>query len=100
MTWDIIVTYTDLGDYMSKHKEKLKKLFEHPLSGNIEVTKLVHALEHYGASIDKSKNGRVLIHLNDREHSLAVSHRNELSKDSMVKLRHFLEEVNLTPDKL
>jgi len=85
---------------MSKHKEKIKKIFEHPLSGNIEATKLIHALEHYGAKVDMSKSGRVLIHIQDKEHSLSVSHRNELSKDSIVKLRHFLQEVGLTPDKL
>ena len=85
---------------MSKHKEKLKKLFEHPLSGNIEVTKLIHALEHYGAEVDMSKKGRALVHLKERKHSISLSHRDELSKDSIVKLRHFLEEVDLTPDKL
>jgi len=85
---------------MSKHKEKLKKLFEHPLSGNIEATKLIHALEYYGAEVDMSKHGRAIIHLNDRKYSLALSHRNELSKDSVVGLRNFLEEVNLTPDRL
>ena len=85
---------------MSKHKEKIKKLFEHPLSGNIDATKLVHALEHYGAEVDMSKKHRALIRLNGKKHSLTLSHRNELSKDSIVKLRHFLEESNLTPDKL
>ena len=85
---------------MSKHKEKIKKLFEHPLSGNIEVNKLVHALEHYGAEVDMSKHGRALIHLEGKAHSLSLSHRNELSKDSIVGLRHFLEEIQLTPDKL
>lgn len=85
---------------MSKHKEKIKKLFEHPISGNIDSKKLVHALEHYGAKVDMSKHGRALIHIKDKIHSLSLSHRNELSKDSVVGLRHFLEEVNLTPDTL
>ena len=85
---------------MSKHNEKLKKLFEHPISGNIDTTKLLHALEHYGAEVDMSKQHRVLIRLNEKTHSLVLSHRNELSKDSIVKLRHFLEDVGLTPDKL
>ena len=85
---------------MSKHKEKLKKLFEHPISGNIDSKKLIHALEHYGAEVDMSKQGRALIHLESKSHSLSLSHRNELSKDSVVGLRHFLEEVRLTPDKL
>ena len=85
---------------MSKHKSKIEKLFEHPISGNIDVKKLIHALEHYGAEVDMNKQHRALIHLKGREHSLALAHRNELSKDSIVKLRHFLEEVDMTPDKL
>lgn len=85
---------------MSKHKVKIEKIFEHPISGNIDVTKLVHALEHYGATVDMNKQHRALIHVNGKEHSLALSHRNELSKDAIVKLKHFLQEVNLTPDKL
>ncbi|MEA1891190.1 MAG: hypothetical protein U9N33_00595 [Campylobacterota bacterium] len=85
---------------MSKHKSKIEKIFEHPLSGNIDAKKLISALEHYGAEVDMNKQHRALIHLNGREHSLALAHRNELSKDSLVKLRHFLEEIGLTPDKL
>lgn len=85
---------------MSKHKEKIKKLFDHPISGNIDSKKLIHALEHYGAEIDVTKQGRALIHIKDKVHSLSLSHRNELSKDSIVGLRHFLEEVDLTPNTL
>lgn len=85
---------------MSKHKEKIAKIFEHPLSGNIDSKKLISALEHFGAEVDMTKEHRAMIHYNAREHSLTLSHRNELSKDAIVKLRHFLEEVGLTPDKL
>ena len=85
---------------MSKHKAKLSKIFEHPMSGNIDSKKLLSALEHYGAEIDLNKEHRALIHLNGKEHSLTLSHRPELSKDSIVKLRHFLEEVGLTAEKL
>ncbi len=85
---------------MSNHKTKIEKLYAHPLSGNIDTTKLLHALEHYGATVDLNKQHRALLHLNGKEHSLSLSHNNELSKDAIVKLRHFLEEVGLTQDKL
>lgn len=62
--------------------------------------RLIHALEHYGAKVDMSKKHRALVHLNGKEHSMSLSHGNDLSKDTIVKLRHFLEEVNLTPDEL
>jgi len=83
-----------------KHKDKIAKLFEHPMSGNIDTKKLISALEHFGAKVDMSKEHRAMIHLNGKEHSLTLAHRNELSKDSISKLRHFLEEVGITPDSL
>ena len=83
-----------------KHKAKLEKLFEHPISGNIDSNKLISALEHYGATTDMTKQHKVKISLKGEDFVLSLSHRNELSKDSIVKLRHFLEKVDLTPDKL
>jgi len=85
---------------MSKHKVKIEKIFEHPMSGNIDTKKLIHALESYGAVVDMNKQHRAIIHIDGKEHSMTLSHRNELSKDAIVKLRHYLEEVGLTPDKL
>jgi hypothetical protein len=85
---------------VSKHKTKLGKIFEHPISGNIDITKLTHALEHYGVEVDVSKKHRLLLHVGGKEHSVSLSHNNELHKDAVVALRHFLEEVGLTPDKL
>ena len=83
-----------------KHKAKIEKLFEHPISGNIDVKKLMSALEHFGAEIDMTKQHKAKIHLNSKLFSLSLSHRNELSVDSITKLRHFLESVGLTPDKI
>ena len=88
------------GDYMSKHKVKIAKLFEHPISGNIDVHRLISALEHYGAKIDLTKQHKAKIFFDKDEFVLSLSHRNELSKDSIVKLRNFLEKIGLTPDKL
>jgi len=85
---------------MSKHKLKIAKLFEHPLSGNIDSKKLLSALEHYGIVVDMSKQHHALLHFQNKEYSLIIGHRNELSKDSIVQLRHFLESVGLTPDNL
>ncbi len=83
-----------------KHKEKIKKLFEHPISGNIDVNKVISALEHYGAKVDVTKHHKAKIFVGGDEFVLSLSHRNELSRDSIVNLRHFLEKVGLTPDKL
>ncbi len=85
---------------MSKHKQKIEKIFAHPMSGNIEAKKVISALEHYGAKVEVNKEHRAIVHYNGKEHSLTLSHRPELSKDAVVKLRHYLEEVGLTPEKI
>jgi len=83
-----------------KHKVKIEKLFEHPISANIEIKKILSALEHYGCHIEISKQGKAKITFNDEEFSLSLSHGHDLSKDSVVHLRNFLESVGLTPDNL
>lgn len=83
-----------------KHEMKIKKLFEHPMSGNIDVRRLLSALEHYGAELDMTKHNKVRITIKGEEFVLSLSHNNDLPKDSAVKLKHFLEKVDLVPENL
>ncbi|MCF6340951.1 MAG: hypothetical protein L3J10_09430 [Sulfurimonas sp.] len=83
-----------------KSKMKIQKLFQHPISGNIDVKRLLSALEHYGVSIDITRHNKAKIVFNKEEFTLALSHNNDLSKDSVIKLKHYLEKIGLTPDKL
>ena len=83
-----------------RHKVKIEKLFEHPISGNIDIKRLLSALEHYGATVEITKHNKAKIFLRDKEYVLALSHNNDLSKDGISKLKHFLEEVDLVPGKL
>jgi len=86
---------------MSKHKAKIEKIFEHPVSANIDYKKLISALEHYGAKIEMTKKHHVKIFLNEKEYIMPLPHKDtNISKEIVVELRHFLESVGLTPDKL
>jgi len=86
---------------MSKHKAKIEKIFTHPISGNVDVKKVLSALEHFGAEIDMTKEHHAKIVVSGKMFSLPLPHGdNSLSKDAIVELRHYLEEVGLTPDKL
>ena len=85
---------------MSKHKEKIQKVFDHPTSGNIEFKKLMHALEHYGAQVEISKHNKAKIFFKSEELVIPVPHDHVLSKDMVVEVRHFLEKVGLTPENL
>lgn len=82
-----------------KHKVKLEKLFEHPVSGNIDGRKVLSALEHYGAKVEITKHNKAKIFFRDGELIMALAHHNILTKDTILKLRHFLEDVNFVPGK-
>ncbi len=84
-----------------KHKAKIEKLFEHPLSTNIDVKKLFAALEHYGIAVEHTKKNRArLVHSDEEELFIALPHGDHLGKDEIVRLRHWLEAIGLTPDTL
>ena len=83
-----------------KHQVKIEKIFEHPVSGNIDARRLLTALEHYGATVDISTHNKAKISFRDKDFTLALSHNNNLSKDSISKIKHYLESVDLVPGKL
>ncbi len=83
-----------------RHQQMIEKLFEHPLSVNIDVKKLFSALEHYGAKIEMTKHNKAKIYMGAREFVLALSHGHDLSRDALQYLRHFLEDIDLVPGKL
>lgn len=83
-----------------KHKAKIEKLFEHPISGNIDAKRLFSALEHYGVIVDVTKHNKAKLMFNDEEFVAVLSHGNDLSKDAIVNLKHFLEKVGLVPGSL
>ena len=81
-----------------KHKIKIEKIFEHPISNNINVKKLISALEHYGVKVEVTKKHKAKLFYNDSEFVLPFSHNDMMAKDEVVMLRHWLEEVGLTPE--
>ena len=84
-----------------KHKAKIEKLFEHPVSGNIDVHKLIKALEHYGIEVENTKKNKLrLLFSGEQEFFLPLPHGDHLSRDEVVRLRHWLEEIGLTPETL
>jgi len=83
-----------------RHKAKIEKIFEHPTSANIDVKKLISALEHYSVKVELTKKHKAKLFYGEREFVLPLPHSDHLSKDEVVMLRHWLEEVGLTPDKV
>jgi len=85
---------------MSKHIKKIEKVFEHPVATNLDTNKLMSALEHFGCSVEHSKTNKIKISFDGRDIALGFHHSGSLSKDEILKLRHFLQEIGLTPDRI
>ncbi|BBP43014.1 hypothetical protein [Thiosulfativibrio zosterae] len=85
-----------------KHVAIIEKVFAHPIATNVDWTKLKHTLEHFGAQISVGNNNRAHIRIYEHELTLGLPHHgHELAdKPEITKLRHFLEEVGLTPEKV
>ena len=83
-----------------RHKAKIEKVFEHPTSANIDVKKLIAALEHYGVKVELTKKHKAKLFYNESEFVLPLPHGDHLPKDEVVLLRHWLEEIGLTPESV
>ena len=83
-----------------KHKAKIAKVFEHPTSANIDYKKLLSALEHYGIEVDLTKKHKAKLLYNEQEFVLALPHGDHLSKDEVIRLRHWLEAIGITPETI
>ena len=84
---------------LSKHIKKIEKVFEHPVATNLDTHKLMSALEHFGCHVQHSKTNKIKISFDGRDIVLGFHHSGSLSKDEVLRLRHFLEEIGLTPDR-
>ncbi len=86
---------------MSKqHLKKIGKVFAHPVATDLDTNKLMSALDHFGCGVEHSKTNKIKISFDGRDIVLGFHHSRSLSKDEILKLRHFLEEVGLTPARL
>ena len=85
---------------MSKHLQKIKKVFSHPLPANLDVKKTFSALEHYGVKVEITKKHHAKLYYGETEKVLPLPHGDHFTKDEVVRLRHILEEFGLTPERL
>ncbi|WP_319379983.1 hypothetical protein [Thiomicrorhabdus sp.] len=85
-----------------KHKTMIEKVFAHPIATNIDWKKLVHALQHYGATVEVTSANKAKIMVGEQELVMSLPHHgHELAdKAEVTRLKHFLEAIELTPDRV
>lgn len=84
------------------HKVIIEKVFSHPIASSIDWKKLSSTLKHFGAEIEVSHSNKARISMNGNVLSLSLPHHGHeiADKPEVTKLKHFLQEVDLTPDKI
>ena len=85
---------------MSKHLQKIEKIYSHPLPANLDVKKTLKALEHYGVRTEVTKNHRVKLFFEEKEAVVQLPHGDHFTKDEVMALKHFLQECGLTPEAI
>ncbi len=85
---------------MSRHLQKIKKIFSHPLPANLDVKKTLSAIEHYGVRVEVTKNHRAKLFYEEKEGVVQLPHGDHFTKDEVMRLRHILEDFELTPERI
>jgi hypothetical protein len=80
-----------------EHAHTLQKIFQHPLSHNVEW-RLVRTLLEAAGSVTEEHNGRLRVTINGES---SIFHQ-PITKDladaqTLLDLRHFLERAGITP---
>lgn len=85
-----------------KHKMILTKIFSHPMPTNIQWKKLITALEHYGVVVEVTNANKARLSKDEKETLITLPHHGHEFNDKteLNHLKHFLEEVNLSPEHL
>ena len=85
---------------MSKHLQKIQKIFSHPLPANLDVRKTLSAIEHFGVRIEVTKNHSAKLLYEEKEGVVQLPHGDHFTKDEVMRLKHILEDFGLTPESL
>ncbi len=82
-----------------KSQKTLDALFAHPISMNIEYSKVVHMFEELGAEVEETKKNHLKVKLNGHEMTFAhPHHKNVDDKNQVVAIRDFLKECGISPE--
>jgi hypothetical protein len=85
----------------NKHLLTVKKIFAHPIDMNIAWRDVVKMFESLGGEVDHTSHGQLKVKLNGKEKSFGIPHHEHTlkSREEIIAIRHFLENVGCAPEK-
>ena len=84
------------ADLNNHHRDTLKKIFSHPLSGNVEWRQVLSLLEAVGTTTQEP-NGKVKVELGGETEVLQPPNEKDVDRQMIVDLRRMLTNAGLEP---
>ena len=84
------------ADLNNHYRDTLKKIFSHPLSGNVEWRQVLSLLEAVGTTIQEP-NGKVKVELGGETEVLQPPNEKDVDQQMIVDLRRMLTNAGLEP---
>jgi hypothetical protein len=80
------------------HRDTLRKIFEHPVSHNIEWHEVVSLLEAVG-TVDVRHDGEIVVHIGSHQEFFAAPDGKDVDEQMVVDLRAMLSGAGFGPPK-
>jgi hypothetical protein len=84
-------------DLNNHHRDTLKKILDHPASGNVEWRQVLSLLEAIG-TVEEEHNGKFKVTLGTETEMLGRPHGKDVDRQMIVDLRRMLTGAGFSPD--
>jgi len=81
----------------NRHRDTLRKVFDHPASGNIEWRQVLSLLEAVG-SVREEHNGKFKVTVGPEIETMERPRGKDVDKQTVVDLRRMLTGAGYSPD--
>jgi hypothetical protein len=85
------------SDLNNHHRDTLKKILDHPASGNVEWRQVLSLLEAVG-TVEEEHNGKFKVTLGAETETLARPREKDVDRQMVVDLRRMLTGAGFSPD--
>jgi hypothetical protein len=89
-----MTTNSDLNNH---HRDTLKKILDHPASGNVEWRQVLSLLEAIG-TVEEEHNGKFKVTLGAETEMLGRPHGKDVNRQMIVDLRRMLTGAGFSAD--
>jgi hypothetical protein len=85
------------SDLNNHHRDTLKKILDHPASGNVEWRQVLSLLEAVG-TVEEEHNGKFKVTLGTETEMLGRPHGKDVDRQMIVDLRRMLTGAGFSAD--